>query len=531
MNVCSIFNNESAPVSETKDEKPRIDNVVTHYKKLVEEDDKGLYEIIHEQRLLLNEKDAEIARLKEFIQEQKQYIRRELKYIKKALAKRKKSVRNSDESDIDDKVGLERSRSTLRDLEYDAKKDEQSRRNGKSSNRDTSYRTLKKRIDKLVVETQYDDDDSNRRGSVASTEKISNEFNARHGSSNSLLTAGDDDPNPRLLNLYFGTAETSLHYSVGKIVIGESTHQRDDTKEGSGDFHVKDSKKKKKKSRVIAIASDNASSKPYLNGSEAKSEVPSSGASTRSRDSLSKKLLRQPDNDSDDDTQTSQPLMRRLFVGGQSLAGSVKIEAPDRPEPTLISHVTFRGHKKSAGELHDDVALHPIKGTYQGINRQVTDPYNDIGLYTGSLSCRTDTPHGFGRMVYKDDEHERVYEGEWLEGRWHGRGKLFNANGDTYEGGFHLDERHGHGTYKWASGRIYVGEFQQDKRHGKGCLYFPDGSKYVGNFVNGSREGCGRCDFAKGGHYEGEWKDNKFCGEGGMLRNLLIVFQQCRDAS
>ena len=139
------------------------------------------------------------------------------------------------------------------------------------------------------------------------------------------------------------------------------------------------------------------------------------------------------------------------------------------------------------------------------------DKFGDEGTYTGTILVTEGLPHGQGTMDYQ--QSGRRYEGEWVTGQWHGRGQLWNPNGDSYEGEFYLDARHGNGTYKWDNGDVYVGQFRQDKRHGTGEFRFHNGNVYRGEFCDGMFEGFGRYEFA-GGYYEGEWKEGCYDGSG-----------------
>lgn len=107
----------------------------------------------------------------------------------------------------------------------------------------------------------------------------------------------------------------------------------------------------------------------------------------------------------------------------------------------------------------------------------ILDPYGDKGTYTGMILVSTRMPHGTGRMVYEGDE--RVYDGQWCCGRWHGFGRADFANGDWYEGDYNMDQREGYGKYSWQDGRAYDGQFSEDRRNGEGVFVWPDGSIYV----------------------------------------------------
>ena len=160
----------------------------------------------------------------------------------------------------------------------------------------------------------------------------------------------------------------------------------------------------------------------------------------------------------------------------------------------------------------DNGSDHEGVDTYEAVDHTFTDPNGESDIFTGSLSIGLTLPEGLGKMVYNRDG--QVYDGEWKEGRWNGKGTLNSANGDVYEGEFLNDQRHGTGTYTWKSGRQYIGGFALDERHGKGTFAFSDGSLYIGDFKNGNRHGSGRCDFPEGGYYEGEWQNNLFEGQG-----------------
>jgi len=76
----------------------------------------------------------------------------------------------------------------------------------------------------------------------------------------------------------------------------------------------------------------------------------------------------------------------------------------------------------------------------------------------------------------------------------------------------------GHGTLQWfhdgKSGERDEGEFKDGKQHGRGVRVFTNGSRYEGDFKDGKREGYGVEVYADGGRYEGGWKDNVFEGRG-----------------
>jgi hypothetical protein len=67
-------------------------------------------------------------------------------------------------------------------------------------------------------------------------------------------------------------------------------------------------------------------------------------------------------------------------------------------------------------------------------------------------------------MVYSSTDSrskiEEKYDGEWIEGKMHGRG-----------------------VYHYSDGTIYDGAWLDGKMHGKGSFLYPNGNRYEGEFV------------------------------------------------
>lgn len=51
-----------------------------------------------------------------------------------------------------------------------------------------------------------------------------------------------------------------------------------------------------------------------------------------------------------------------------------------------------------------------------------------------------------------------------------------------YEGEWHDGKKHGKGVCTFADGSSYDGEWRRGREHGQGTLTYPDGGKYVGEF-------------------------------------------------
>lgn len=135
-------------------------------------------------------------------------------------------------------------------------------------------------------------------------------------------------------------------------------------------------------------------------------------------------------------------------------------------------------------------------------------------VYTGQWV--EDRQTGEGGEVWKDPSSgkESRYEGEYLDGKKHGHGKVMWSNGDSYEGQFENDVIHGHGRYKWKDGRMYDGGWANNERMGSGKFDWPNGVSYEGEYINNKRYGEGTYRFQDGREYNGQWHDGKQQGSG-----------------
>jgi len=149
-------------------------------------------------------------------------------------------------------------------------------------------------------------------------------------------------------------------------------------------------------------------------------------------------------------------------------------------------------------------------------NRPIVDPYGEKGVYTGTLCKSTLMPHGKGRLEY--EKESRWYDGDWVQGRWTGQGRLSNGEGDVYEGGLKDDHKHGTGILRFADGRVFEGEYIRGQMI-LGKMTYQDGSVYGGSWVDEMRHGRGKCLFADGSEYEGEFRGGCFHGHGKMAWN------------
>jgi hypothetical protein len=95
------------------------------------------------------------------------------------------------------------------------------------------------------------------------------------------------------------------------------------------------------------------------------------------------------------------------------------------------------------------------------------------------------------------------YEGDFVEGKMHGKGKLF-MNGNRYEGGMADNQMHGYGVCQYSNGDRYEGGYHYGQRHGRGRIVYNNGESYDGEWENGYMSGeDGVFQYASGARYVG----------------------------
>ena len=79
-------------------------------------------------------------------------------------------------------------------------------------------------------------------------------------------------------------------------------------------------------------------------------------------------------------------------------------------------------------------------------------------MFTGGWKDRF--PDGKGHQKLQDGGE---YDGEYLEGKFHGQGTLDYPNGDQYTGEWNLDRKHGQGTMRYKEdGAVFEGEWKDN---------------------------------------------------------------------
>lgn len=104
--------------------------------------------------------------------------------------------------------------------------------------------------------------------------------------------------------------------------------------------------------------------------------------------------------------------------------------------------------------------------------------------------------NGWGKLIALEqingNNYQTIYEGNFKNGLFSGKGKWSSKQGRSYEGNFKNGLRHGKGTSIDSKGERLTCNFVNDKPvDGKGELIYPNGLRYIGNFKNNHLHGKG----------------------------------------
>ena len=144
-----------------------------------------------------------------------------------------------------------------------------------------------------------------------------------------------------------------------------------------------------------------------------------------------------------------------------------------------------------------------------------SDPkLGDTVQWTGS--CEPDgRAVGDGVAEWRTDGKVTArYEGQYRDGKAHGRGVFTFPRGVRYVGEFRDDKFNGRGLYIWPSGNRYEGEFRDGKMNGQGVYTMANGNRHIGEYRDGKRNGRGVATWPTGERFEGEYRDDNRNGRG-----------------
>ena len=110
-----------------------------------------------------------------------------------------------------------------------------------------------------------------------------------------------------------------------------------------------------------------------------------------------------------------------------------------------------------------------------------------------------------------------VYEGDWVNGKREGTGKITFSGGDVYEGDWVDDKVEGKGKYTYLRGGIvYEGDWVNGKREGNSKITYLNGDSMEsvwsrdisGLWKQGKPCGKVKCVYANGDYYIGDFENN-----------------------
>ena len=149
-------------------------------------------------------------------------------------------------------------------------------------------------------------------------------------------------------------------------------------------------------------------------------------------------------------------------------------------------------------EDQDEFILNRVKEEYNNGTKYIGEKKNEKFHGFGTLSFpngevyegefKENKRNGYGKRFIK--KSILIYEGEWSSDKYHGRGILYNPKfkrggqlGKAVYENFNKLKNH-----QWEK---FEGEFVEGKWHGVGILSLADGSKYNGQFTRNKVHGYG----------------------------------------
>ncbi|XP_055837500.1 MORN repeat-containing protein 3 [Episyrphus balteatus] len=145
--------------------------------------------------------------------------------------------------------------------------------------------------------------------------------------------------------------------------------------------------------------------------------------------------------------------------------------------------------------------------------------YHPVGSYQGCFHHS----HFDGYGVKTFTKKNLVYDGQWKDSKCHGQGTLRKINQDgtsdrLYVGQWTNGKRCGEGKMFHKDG-IYYGFWKDNKRSGIGIMWYKDGKIFLGEWKNGFYDGAGILMYANGNRYEGFFENGMKHGEGLYIHN------------
>ena len=123
-------------------------------------------------------------------------------------------------------------------------------------------------------------------------------------------------------------------------------------------------------------------------------------------------------------------------------------------------------------------------------------------------------------VVFSD---EGIYEGEVVDGKFHGKGKFMYLSGKHYEGDWENGFQNGFGVEESLDNDRFEGVFKDGKKNGDGIYFFANGDIQHGTWANNQLNGLIRYFFVNGDHSECYYAFDKRIGKEILFRKNGMV--------
>lgn len=167
-------------------------------------------------------------------------------------------------------------------------------------------------------------------------------------------------------------------------------------------------------------------------------------------------------------------------------------------------------------------AIQSVRQQYKDVKEEWKRQEGEIGRQAGRNDKRRDDERravgrdglpapGGKRGRIRPSPADGHYEGNYRDGRRHGRGVLTFSNGDRYEGWFVDGEIRGKGVLYLANGDIYASDRDFGPRGIQGCGVYigGNGDRYIGQFRDSRFHGRGTYGWKNGRGVTCNWRAGK----------------------
>ena len=144
-------------------------------------------------------------------------------------------------------------------------------------------------------------------------------------------------------------------------------------------------------------------------------------------------------------------------------------------------------------------------GLFSGILFVCLNSCVDITADASRECTQGNCKNGRGTYVYNKSKVFKRYRGDWQGGKFHGRGKLYYVNGNTYIGEFSKGKKHGYGLLIYKSGDVFAARYKNDSYDIGYYTWKKSKNHFAGEWSGGYPEGEGVERWGNGRVFAGSW--------------------------